>query len=123
MSRVFQNIDPPPHPTLLGHNSTRGIVSSLFFPAEKYCCTQSTVHIHHLLCRLRLKIQDPYSQRVCPPPAPKAGGTQSSGSKGGWGSIFWKDERHKIGLLQYTLRVERTIFPDRKSKRILLKFL
>jgi|LakMenE18May11ns_1017448.scaffolds.fasta_scaffold9264280_1 hypothetical protein len=24
------------------HNSTRGTVSSLFFPAEIYCCTQST---------------------------------------------------------------------------------
>ncbi len=44
-----------------GHNSTRGTVSSLLFPAKKYCCTQSTYSTS--LCALRLKIEDLHSKR------------------------------------------------------------
>ncbi len=46
----------------------------------------------------------PASVRVCPPPAPKAGGTRSPGSEGGGGGgsiILKEDARHWIGLLQY----------------------
>jgi hypothetical protein len=40
------------------------------------------------------------SQRVCPPPAPKAGGSHSQGGEGGGVNIS-EDARHWIGLLQY----------------------
>ncbi len=41
------------------------------------------------------------TQRVCPPPAPKAGGTHSTGGVEGGGSIFWKTP--DIGLASYTI--------------------
>ncbi len=44
----------------------------------------------------------PFStQRVCPPPAPKAGGTHSPGGEGGGGSIFWKTR--DIRLTSYSI--------------------
>jgi len=39
------------------------------------------------------------SQQVCPPPAPKAGGTHSPGGEGYGGSILWKTP--PIGLASY----------------------
>jgi hypothetical protein len=41
------------------------------------------------------------TQRVCPPSAPKAGGTHSPGGEGGGGSIFWKTPA--IGLASNSL--------------------
>ncbi len=41
------------------------------------------------------------THRVCPPPAPKAGGTHSPGGEGGGGSIFWKTPA--MGLASYTI--------------------
>jgi hypothetical protein len=40
------------------------------------------------------------TQRVCPPPAPKAGGIHSPGGEGG-GSIFWKTP--DIGLASHSI--------------------
>jgi hypothetical protein len=41
------------------------------------------------------------TQRVCPPPAPKAGGTHSPGGEGRGGSIFWKTP--DMGLASYSI--------------------
>ncbi len=38
---------------------------------------------------------------MCPPPAPKAGGTHSLGAEGGGGVNSSEDARHWIVLLQY----------------------
>ncbi len=42
-----------------------------------------------------------YTERVCPPPAPKAWGTHSPGGEGVGGVNISEDARHWIGLLQY----------------------
>jgi hypothetical protein len=42
------------------------------------------------------------TQRVCPPPATKAGGTQSPGGEGVGGLIFWKTP--DIGLASYSIQ-------------------
>jgi hypothetical protein len=47
------------------------------------------------------------TRRVCPPPAPKAGGTHSLGGEGGWGSIFWKTQ--DIGLASYSNNLSTNI--------------
>ncbi len=39
------------------------------------------------------------NQRMCPPPAPKAGDAHSPGGERGGGSIFWKTPA--IGLTSY----------------------
>jgi hypothetical protein len=49
---------------------------------------------------------DPPTQRVCPPPAPKAGVGGGTHSPGGEGSIFW-DARHII--VKVLLTVSSTI--------------
>jgi hypothetical protein len=49
------------------------------------------------------------TQRVCPPPAPKAGGTHSPGGEGGGGVNILEDASHRIGLLQYNLSTPRPI--------------
>ncbi len=40
------------------------------------------------------------NQPVCPPPAPKAGGTHPPGGEGGGGVNILEDASHRIGLLQ-----------------------
>ncbi len=53
----------------------------------------------------------PYStQRVWPPPAPKAGGTHSPGGEGVGVNIL-EDARHWIGLLQESLYGQSTRTP------------
>jgi len=46
------------------------------------------------------------TQRVCPPPAPKAGGYTLARGWGGGGSIFWKTP--DIGLTSYSIIPRRT---------------
>jgi hypothetical protein len=48
------------------------------------------------------------TRRVCPHPAPKAGGTHSPGSEGVGVNIL-EDARHWIGLLQYDLPTIKSI--------------
>jgi hypothetical protein len=43
------------------------------------------------------------TQRVCPPPAPKAGGVHTRRAVRGWRVKILQDARHRIGLLQYHL--------------------
>jgi hypothetical protein len=52
----------------------------------------------------------PLPQRVCPPPAPKAGGTHSPGGEGVGCQYFiiLEDAKHRIGLLQYNLSTVST---------------
>ncbi len=56
--------------------------------------TQSTYILREQSCVWRLPKYWPptplSNQRVCPSPAPKAGGTHSPGGEGRGGSIFWK---------------------------------
>ncbi len=72
----------------------------LFRPQSTYICRGQS-------CVWRLPkywSPTPFStQRVCLPPAPKGGGTQSPGGEGGGGVNILEDERHRICLLQYNL--------------------
>ncbi len=76
----------------------------MFAPRGPY--PQSTYICRVQSCVWRLQIYWPptplSTQRVCPPPAPKAGGTHSPGGGGGGVNIL-EDARHWIGLLQYNL--------------------
>ncbi len=57
------------------------------------------------------------TQRVCPPPAPKAGGE-------GVGGQYFEDARHLIGLLQYnpsTEQLYRNTHPQLNTFKILTK--
>ncbi len=66
---------------------------------------ENTKYLHTLsreLCLTSSKILTPTplsDQRVCPPPAPKAGDTHSPGGETVGGSIFWKTPA--IGLASY----------------------
>ncbi len=55
------------------------------------------------------------TQRVCPLPAPKAGGTHSPGVEGGGGSVFW--ETRDIGLASYSnnLSTHETVFKEKQG--------
>ncbi len=78
-------------------------------PLNKCCCfltkAQCTYICRVQSCVSRLPKHWPTTplstQRVCPPPAPKAGGSHSPGGEGGGGSTFW--ETHDIGLASYTI--------------------
>ena len=56
------------------------------------------------------------TQRVCPPPVPKAGGTHSPGGEEGGGSIFWKTPA--IGLASYSLISLRIIQKEKKLRGV-----
>jgi hypothetical protein len=57
-------------------------------------------------------------QRVCPPPAPKAGGTHLPGGDGERvGVNILEDARHWIGLLQYNLSAVQVIAWTPPAKR------
>ncbi len=53
------------------------------------------------------------ARRVCPPPATKAGGTQSPGGEGDGGSIFWKTR--EIGLPSYSNNLSTVYIVHRKD--------
>ncbi len=76
-----------------------------FFPQSTYICRVQS-------CALRLPKYWPptplSTQRMCPPPAPKVGGTHSPGSEGGGGLIFWKTS--DIGLATYCM-ISLRLFP------------
>jgi hypothetical protein len=53
------------------------------------------------VCRVQSSVWRLPNYCVCPPPAPKAGGTHSPGGEGGGGSRFWKTP--DIGLASYSI--------------------
>ncbi len=71
-------------------------------PPTKYLRMQST---EQCLASSKILIPHPLStQRVCPPPAPKAGETlHTHRAVRGWGVNILEDARHWIGLLLYNL--------------------
>jgi hypothetical protein len=57
-----------------------------------------------LLASSKILTPHPLStQRVCPPPAPKAEGVHTRRAVRGWGVNILEDAKHRIGLLQYNL--------------------
>ncbi len=65
------------------------------------------------LCLASSKILTPTplsTQRVCPPPAPNAGGAQSPGGEGGGGVNILEDARHRIGLLYSIISLRLALF-------------